>query len=236
MCKHPTIVTDYRSGDRICNKCGMIMEESIVQDEIPEYREFKDCDNESKQRVGKAESIFLTHKEHEFTRDADEKLFYDTGLQMMDEFFASEFQDTRPKKIQARSRELFDYAFKCQKEQKQGDRPFGHHDPLYSSTSGGDPLYKRQKYSLKKTFIIASIWIACNDYNYFHDKLSLPYLCNYFQKHVTETKAKQVFAALQKNTDEYYLQKTQMMVSQQKQIRNSQRRHFDRSKAKMKTW
>lgn len=207
----------------------MIIEESIVQEEVPEYRQFEDSiGNTQKQRVGKAESIFLTDTQHVFTRDADEKLFYDTGLQMMNEFFSSEFQDSRPKNIQARSQELFDYAFKCQKEQKQGARPFGYHDPL----PPGDSLVpKRQKYSLKTTFIIASIWIACNDYDFHHYKLSLPYLCHYFKKHVTEAKAKLVFGSMQHGTDDHYFQKTQMKVSQQKQIRTNQRRHFDRCEA-----
>jgi len=211
----------------------MIIEESIVQEDVTEYRQFEDSmeSNAHKQRVGKAESMFLTHTEHVFTRDPDEKLFYDIGLQMMNEFFTSEFQDTRPKKIQARSQELFDYAFKCQKEQKQGARPFGYHDPL----PPGDSLVpKRQKYSLKTTFIIASIWIACNDYDFYNYKLTLPYLCHYFEKNVTEAKAKLVFESWQHGTDDHYIQKTQMMVSQQKQIRNNQRRHFDRCEAHSK--
>jgi hypothetical protein len=210
------------------------MEESIVQEEVPEYREFEDsaCEGVQKQRVGKAASTFLTQTDHAFTRDPDEILFYDAGLQMLNDFFRSEFPDSRPKQIQARSQELFDYAFKCQKEQKQGARPFGHHDPLPPGASLAPN--KRQKYSLKKTFIIASIWIACHDYSFRNEKLSLPYLCHHFQKNITEAKAKSVFESWQHGSNDPCFQKTQIIVSQQKQIRNNQRRRFDRSEAHSK--
>lgn len=231
MCRHRQLVTDWSSGDKICTKCGVIMEESLMQEEIAEYRDFDGSHaNSTKQRTSAPESIYVTNPREDFARDNDEKLFYDTGLSMMNEFFASEFQDSRPENIQRRSQELFDHAFRCQKEQKLGLRPFGHHD-LHDEQSDDSFPVKRQKYSQKKTCIIASIRIACHEYNNYHFKLSLQSLCRYFQKNVPESKVKQVFDMWRHNDTNTSLQKTQALLTKNQHCRKTRRRHFDRQTA-----
>ncbi len=172
-------VEKWSTGDRVCSSCGMVGEERMISFEQTEYRIFED-DDDSKVRVGPSFSIF-EHVNMCDKVDTDEKEFYNKGLLMLKDFFRDHFTDGRRAQIEIRAKEIFDYAFRKQKNQKEGDLTFLNKDKEKS---------KRQKYSRKKTYLVAAIWIAFMESGESENKWSIKRISCYFGENISEVRVK----------------------------------------------
>ena len=151
-------VTDWSHGDIVCTGCGMVLEETIIMETEPEYRIFSEdsaSENNAKARASKVgTSIFGCDLSSEFQPNIDEIHFHSEGMSMMTSFFDAHFSDTRDKFVENRAKEIFEHVFQRQRAEKRGDSAFHR---SYNRDS------RRLKFSRKKSYVVASIWIGFMD-------------------------------------------------------------------------
>lgn len=181
------IVCNWNTGDKICNECGLILEERMIIEDAPEYRIYSEENSNSstqasKERVGKSQSIFESSIDCEFQTKTDEKLFYIKGQKMMDKFFCQHFPDSRCKSMEFRAKEIYDQVFQHQRREKVTS--------FTDITTTATQQKKRIKYSKKKTFVTAAIWIALMEMGPPNDKWSLQYISSFFGKPISEDRIK----------------------------------------------
>ena len=179
--KANSFIDNWSSGDRICSSCGIVTQERMITFDETEYRVFRDDDDSKKKiRVGKAYSIF-EHMNVCSDIDNDEKEFYSKGLMMLEDFFSYHFVDARRMDIENRAKEIFDYAFRKQKDQKEGEFLFINKEKEET---------KRQKYSKKKTYLVTAIWIAFMENGASENKWSIKRISSFFGTDISETRVK----------------------------------------------
>ena len=194
------IVTNWSSGDKLCSNCGIVIDQSIFSNETPEYRVFRDDEkSENKIRVGKAYSIF-EHMNICAKEEIDEKQYYTKGLHMMDEFFARYFVDGRNKAIENRAIEIFDYAFRCQRGEKEGIQIYKKNNEKLDEKNTKNK--KRKKYSKKKTYLVTAIWVAFIESGANENQWSITNISRFFETDISENRVRKCLKFLNLNMEQ----------------------------------
>jgi len=137
----------------------MVVTERLISEEA-EYRVFADdSSSETKIRIGAAYNPYLEHNlssSKQLGRDENEFLwqgFQDIRM-LLDRVF--EKQEGRHTSIENEAKELFQKAFKGQREEKQNGRS----NDKQSNAIKNKTTSKRQRYSKRHQFVVATIYHA----------------------------------------------------------------------------
>lgn len=167
---------NWRSGDKTCTNCGIVLEERMVVDDVLEYREFSGCGEdakecESRRRVGEVFSIFGPSVLAHGTTKTDDKLFLDKGKQLLDDFFTTHFVGCRDKSVESRAHEIYEQAYMKQRAEKSQSSP---------------ETKRRLKFSRRKTYLTAAIWMAFMESGASRNRWSVKQIAQHFQVPLTE--------------------------------------------------
>lgn len=178
--KKNCIVDDYTSGDSICQECGRVVSERMIDMTRSEYTVYGEED-EHKKRVDNRSFSILEYNNIGTTKTPqDEKRFLDDSIGLISSFFHKHFEDSKPQQIIQRANEIMKCVYRNQKIEKQ-------------ETS-------RKNHSRKMANIVTSIYVAFmeNGYNNEGD-FSIRNISAFFNVEISEIQVKTCMKIIQEN-------------------------------------